>query len=131
MDPSNYRGIILLSSFGKLSTSLICNCIENEIESKDILSPSLEGFRKNYRTADYIFTLFSLTKKAMSKEKYLYTCFVCFRKAYDSICQKRLLYKLEEIGLTGKIFDIIKSMYKSLKVSLIHQDKISQAFLQL
>ena len=52
-----------------------------------------------------------------------------FRKAYDSICRKRMLYRLEEIGLIGKILDIIKSMYKSPKVSLIHQDKVSQIFL--
>ena len=32
-------------------------------------------------------------------------------------------------GLIGKILDIIKSMYKSPNVSLIHQDKISQTFL--
>ena len=38
-DPSNYRGITLLSSLGKLFNSLVYNCIENEIESKDILSP--------------------------------------------------------------------------------------------
>ena len=31
--------------------------------------------------------------------------------------------------MIGKILDIIKSMYKSPKVSLIHQDKISQTFL--
>ena len=29
----------------------------------------------------------------------------------------------------GKVLDIIKSMYKSLKVSLMHQDKISHTFL--
>ena len=32
-------------------------------------------------------------------------------------------------GLIRKILDIIKSMYKSPNVSLIHQDKISQTFL--
>ena len=84
MDPLNYRGITLLSSLGKLFSSLIYNCIENEIESKDILSPSQAGFRKNYRTTDHIFTLFSLIKKAISKGKYLYNCIVDFRKAYDS-----------------------------------------------
>ena len=52
-----------------------------------------------------------------------------FRKAYDSICLKHLLYRLEEIGLIAKKLDIIKLMYKSPKVSLIHQDKISQTFL--
>ena len=86
MDPSNYRGITLLSSLGKLFSSLIYNRIENEIESKDILSPSQAGFRKNYRTTDHIFTLFSLIKKALCKGKYLHTCFGNFRKAYDSIC---------------------------------------------
>ena len=52
-----------------------------------------------------------------------------FRKTYDSICRKRLLYRLEEIGLIGKILDMIKPMYKSPNVFLIHQDKISQTFL--
>ena len=67
-----------------------------------------------------IYLLFSLIKKAISKGKYLYTCFEDFRKAYDSICRKRLLYRLEEIGLLGKILDIIKSMYQSPRISLIH-----------
>ena len=40
-----------------------------------------------------------------------------------------MLYRLKEIGSIGKILDISKSMYKSPKVSLIHQDKISQTFL--
>ena len=53
MDPSNYRGITILSSVGKLFSSLIYN------RRKDILSPSQAGFKKNYRTADHIFTLFS------------------------------------------------------------------------
>ena len=81
MDPSNDRGITLLSSLGKLFSSLIYNHTENETESKDILSPFQAGFRKNYRTTDHIFTLFSLIKKAISEGKYLYTCFVDFRKS--------------------------------------------------
>ena len=36
-DPSNYRGIILLSSLGKLFSSLVYNRIENEIERQGIL----------------------------------------------------------------------------------------------
>ena len=75
-DPSNYRGITLLRSLEKLFSSLIYNSIENEIESKDMLSPSQAGFRKNYRATDHMFTLFSLIKKALCKGKYLYTCFM-------------------------------------------------------
>ena len=78
----------------------------------------------------HIFTLFSLIKKAISQGNYLYTCFVDFRKAYDSICRNRLLYRLKERGLIRKILDTIKSMYKSPKISLIHQDEISTTFLK-
>ena len=39
-DPLNYRGITLLSSLGKLYSSPVYKRIENEIESKDILSAS-------------------------------------------------------------------------------------------
>ena len=74
MEPSNYRGITLLSSLGKLFNSLIYNRIENEIGSKDKLSPSQAGFKKNNRTTYNIFTPFSLIKKAISKGNYLYTC---------------------------------------------------------
>ena len=52
-----------------------------------------------------------------------------FQKAYDSICRKRFLRRSEEIGLIGKILDIIKSIYKSPKVSIIHQGKVNQTFL--
>ena len=54
--------------------------------------------------------------------------FCLLSKSEDSICQKRLLHRLKEIGLIGKILDIIKSIYKSPKVSLIHQGKITQTF---
>ena len=56
MDPSNYPGITLLSSLGELFSSLAYNRIKNEIESKDIVSLSQAGFRKNYRLTDRLIT---------------------------------------------------------------------------
>ena len=127
MNPSNYRGITLLSSLGKLFSSLTYNCIENEIESKDILSPSQAGFRKNYRTTDHVFTLFSLIRKALCEGKYLRICFVDFRKAYDSYAKSACCTDLR----MGKMLDITKSMNKLPKVSLIHQNKKAKRFLPL
>ena len=47
--------------------------------------------------------ILGLIKKVISKGKYLYTCFADFQKAYDSLCRKRLLHRLKEIGLIGKV----------------------------
>ena len=106
MDPSNYRGITLLNSLGKLFSSLICNRMENEIESKDIVSPSQADFRKNYRTTDHIFTLLSFIKKSYKERKVFIHVLCGLSQSHDSICRKHLLDRLEDIGLIRKILDI-------------------------
>ena len=73
-------------------------------------------------------TLFTLIEKSLREGKYLSTCFVDFRKAYDSICRQRLIYKLQEFGLTGNILEIIKTTCATPKVSVLYEGKISQSF---
>ena len=43
--------------------------------------------------------------------KMLYTCFIDFSKAFDSILRDKLLQKLLGHGINWKFFNIIKSMY--------------------
>ena len=68
-------------------------------------------------------TLFTLIKKFLREGKYLYTCFIDFRKAYDSICRQRLTYKLKGFGLTGNMLEILKTMYATPKMSLLCEEK--------
>ena len=44
----------LLSSLGKLFSSLVYERIENETESKDMLSQPQAGFMKNYMLTDHV-----------------------------------------------------------------------------
>ena len=41
----------------------------------------------------------------------LYTCFVDFKKAFDSIWHKGLLHKLYKAGIGGKFLSLVKHMY--------------------
>ena len=50
MNPDNYRGITLLSCFGKLFTSIINDRITKFVEDENILSHAQAGFRKGYST---------------------------------------------------------------------------------
>ena len=49
-----------------------------------------------------------MTKKYIKNEKYLYTCFVDFQNAYDSILGEELRYKLQNIGNQEKILQVIQ-----------------------
>ena len=51
-----------------------------------------------------------------------------YRKAYDSVNRYKLLFKLARSGITGKLYDIIKSMYESIKSSVKIQCQSSQFF---
>ena len=113
---------------GKLFNTILYNRLENEIQKNIVISPAQAGFRKDYRTSDHIFSLFSLINKYIKKGKYLYTCFVDFQKAYDSIRQDSLKHKLQQIGIKGKFLDIITSIDSSTKVSLSYTNYVSTAF---
>ena len=116
-DPSNYREITLTSCLGKLFSTLLHVRIEIEVEKKKLVAQSRAGFRKNHRTPDHVMTLFTLIKKSLREGKYLYTCFVDFSKAYNSIWRHRLIYELKKFG--RNILEIIKTMYATPKVPLV------------
>ena len=67
-------------------------------------------------------------KKYVTAGKYLYTCFVDFQKAYDSIRRDGLKDKLEKIGINGKFLDIIYAMYKAPNISLLYKSKVTGPF---
>ena len=48
----------------------------------------------------------------------VFSCFVDFKKAFDSIWHEGLLCKLMESGVGGKTWDIIKSMYTNNKCAV-------------
>ena len=59
----------------------------------------------------------------------MYTCFVDFQKAYDSIKRGSLKHKLEQLGIKGNSLDIITSTYGSTKVSLSYNSSVSTTFI--
>ena len=70
--PENYRPITLLSSFGKLFTSIINKRLTTFAENHNTIGSSQAGFRKNYSTADNLFTLKSLIDIVQSSKKMLF-----------------------------------------------------------
>ena len=128
-DPNNYRGITLSNTLGKLFNTILYNRLIEKLLNTNIVSPAQAGFRKDHRTLDHNVTLFNLIKKYIPKGKYLYTCFVDFQKAYDTIPREALKQKLEHNGISGNFLNIIHSMtYKSPSVSLLYKDKVTEPF---
>ena len=115
-DMSNYRGITVGSVIAKLFAIILEQRLSTWAEEHAVKAKGQAGFRKDFRTTDNIFILRSLIdKQRQTRQKgktgKLYCCFVDFRKAFDTVQRAVLWQVLEELGVRGRILDIIKSLY--------------------
>ena len=71
-----------------------------------------------------MFVLKTLSDKYIKEKKLkLYSCFVDFEKAFDKVWRMGLLLKLEEAGIRGKFYNVIKQMYTDVRWCVKTQDK--------
>ena len=111
-DPGNYRGISLMSCLGKLFLTIINNRLVKYSLENGVLSPGQLGFVIGNRTSDPHIILHNLIQKYCHKKKSrVFGCFVDFSKAFDKVPRNILLQKLQNKGINGRMFDIIKSLY--------------------
>ena len=85
-NPSNYRGIIITSAIGKLFNNILNLRLDKYLNKHKLIHPSQIGFTKNARTSDRVFILRTLIDKyCNTKGGCLYTGFIDFHKAFDSV----------------------------------------------
>lgn len=125
---SNYRGITLLSVAGKLFTRILNNRLNKWAEEYNIYVEAQAGFRKSMGTTDNIFILSNLITHCLNKNERLFCAFVDFTKAFDFVVRDVLWFKLIKLGVRGKMLDIIKSIYTSVKSRVKHENFLSEPF---
>ena len=92
MDPDNYRGISLISCFSKFFSAILNIRLTQFALDRGIFSKSQLGFLAGCRTADALLILGNLIEFYCKRNsKYIFGCFVDFKKAFDSIPRSILL----------------------------------------
>ena len=107
--PSNYRPISLLNCFNKIFERLIYEQMMKFIDKHKILYINQYGFRKRFSTTQVLIDVFDLIKKAMDRKEYAIGIFLDLEKAFDTICHKILLSKLDYYGFRGHVNLFFKS----------------------
>lgn len=129
-DPDNYRCLSVGSAMGKLFNSIINDRLITYLDTNNLLSKTQSGFRNGCRTSDNIFVLNALSKKYLnSKNKKMYTCFVDFSKAFDTVPRSNLFEKMSKnMKIEGKLFNILNDMYSSTAARVKVSNSISKSF---
>ena len=125
-DPNNYRAIAVGSSLGKLFSSILLGRL---LSFRGAHAPNPKnqlGFCAGGQTSDDILTLSTCIQKYVRHRKErLYTCFVDFRKAFDSVSRQALVYKLNKLGIKGRFLSVLKHMYSNSPVRIKLLQKLS------
>ena len=126
-NPDNYRAIAVSSAIGKLFSSILLERLVLFRNAHCQDPPNQLGFCKEAQTADHIFTLSTCIDKYLGKKKRLLSCFIDYRKAFDSVSREALLYKLANLGIKGRLLECIKHMYSNSKAKIKLLGKLSKA----
>ena len=123
-DPNNYRAIAVASNLGKLFATILLKRLIIFRAKVEPDTPNQLGFCQGAQTADHILTLSTCIEKYVQVKKVrLFSCFVDYAKAFDTVCREALLYKLWKMGIQGRFFGCLEYMYthSSAKIKLLNK----------
>jgi len=120
-DPDNYRGITVCNSISKLYATVLDDRLHTWAESSNIRAQGQSGFRRGRGTLDNLFILKTLIEQRHQnsnphqkhKCSKLYTCFVDFRKAFDTIPRSTLWQVLKKTGVGPRMLKALQTMYSN------------------
>ncbi len=107
--PTNFRAISLTSTSLKIFETLLASRISAWAEINKLLSFHQAGFRRHLSTYDHVFTLASLQKQAGKNN--IFVGFIDLAKAFPSVSRSKLLSKLQSLGLSSQMLNVIAEMY--------------------
>ncbi len=117
----NYRRITVGPVIAKLFAMVFENRLSFWAERKGIRACGQAGFRQDYRTTNNLFVLQTLIdSRTRWPGKKLYTCFVDFRKTFDTVPREKLWRVLEGIGVGRRFLACLRSMYNHDQACVSH-----------
>ena len=128
-EPDNYRAITITKIIAKLLAIMINERLHVFLDKEKVIKKEQIGFEKKCRPADHLFVLKSLTDHYTNEGKKLYTCFVDFRKAFDSVWRMGLFHKLLTSGIEPGLVKLIKDMYDKSSQMLKLGNRVSRKFM--
>ena len=125
----NYRGITLLSIFSKVFTSIINKRLIFWSEAMNKINEAQGGFRQGYTRVDNMFVLQSVIQRYLNTYNgKIYTMFVDFSKAFDSVQRQRLWALCHTNGISNKMTKLLSSIYDNVKACVRSNNILSETF---
>ena len=119
-----------MSCFSKYFSAVLNLRLTQYAIDNNIFSKSQLGFMAGCRTADALFILNNLIDYYCKRNnRYIYSCFIDFKKAFDSIPRHKLFQKLLDYNINGKFYDCLVNIYSNDLSCIKIADQITPTFI--
>jgi hypothetical protein len=82
---SNYRPILLLTTFSKIHEKVMCSRLSHYLQTNNILVPAHFGFRKGIATENAAFKLRDMVLKSVNQKMHVGGIFCALAKVFDCV----------------------------------------------
>ena len=125
-DCSNYQGIMLLSTPGKVLNRVLLEKMKEAVDHK--LQDQQAGFRRNRSCADHITSLRIIVEQPLECNFSLYINFIDYEKAFDSVDRETMWKLLRHYGVPKKIISFIWFTFQDMSCRTAHAGQLSESF---
>ena len=85
------------------------------------------GFRERVGCIEASFTILETISHMLERGSNVFSCFLDFRKAFDTVWIEGLLFNLfSELGINGRMWLVIKDLYTNVKAKVLYAGAVSR-----
>ena len=122
----NYRPICVLPLLYKLFSTMLYRRLQPSLDKE--LPKDQAGFRKKFGTVDHLHAFAQIQEKTSEWNVELWTCFLDFQKAFDSVEHAAIWQALERQGVNNAYIEVLKRLYTSQVGMVTIATKTSRRF---
>ena len=120
-DPSNFRGITLLSVIGKVLEKFLLSRLSTQTA---LIHPLQGGFKPRMGCMHTAFVLQQAIRSLRAQKKKAYVAFLDVRKAFDTVWHNGLLLKLLQFSFPKYIWTLLFNWYRHSNSAVLWNSKI-------
>ena len=124
-DCNNYRPISLLPCVSKVFEKLVFNHMYDYLTRNNLINANQSGFRPGDSTIRQLTSICHKIHQSLDNGDEILSVFLDFKKAFDKVWHKGLLYKLEKIGIHGSLLEWLKKYLSDRRQCVVIQGRKS------
>ena len=126
-EPNNYRPVSLTSQVCKVLETVVREKIVRHMKENRLFSNSQHGFREGRSCLTNLLETLEHWTKILDEGDCIDVAYLDFRKAFDLVSHKHLLYKMSKYGISGQVLEWVKAFLRDRSQRVVIRGSASEA----